>query len=520
MSSTAVQAPTNSSLTGVARGGTFAVLGTGAGSILGFALTLVVTRGLTPTIAGQFFSATAIFIVLQTFLSFGVGAGLVRFVPRFGALGRMNDVPTLLCVAFIPVVVFAFLGSVALWFAAPVLADHVGHDDPTAALGSFRVLALLLLPGTVEVAAVECTRAFGRIRNYVLIQQLGIPAARPLLVGVALWLDSPLWVIVLVWLLPLVAALLLAGMIVGQRLKAIFGSRFARPQRTTSVRSIAHEYWAFTGARGVASVMEILLNWLDILLVAVMVSAADAAIYAAASRFITSGTLVLQALRLTIASEVSAALARGDKARVSEMYMTASQWVVLASWPFYLLIAVFAPTVLRIFGPSYSDGATALTILCAAMLVNLAAGNVGTVLLMGGKSTWVLADKGLSLVVNVGANLILVPHLGITGAAIAWSITILLDSSLAFGQVRWGMQIGGSLKGVVLAGVFALAYFGVGAGVVALVAGRSPLTLVLSALVGLLLYIPLALHRREALGIQVLLDALRPRRNSIPTVAG
>ncbi|HEU5268745.1 MAG TPA: hypothetical protein VFU36_02390, partial [Jatrophihabitans sp.] len=104
-------------LTGVARGGSFAVLGTGAGSVLGFVLTLVVTHGLTTTTAGQFFSATAVFIVLQTFLSFGVGAGLVRFVPRFGALDRAGDVPALLVVAFVPVVVLGLAGSIGLWFA-------------------------------------------------------------------------------------------------------------------------------------------------------------------------------------------------------------------------------------------------------------------------------------------------------------------------------------------------------------------------------------------------------------------
>ena len=100
-------------LAGLARGGSFAVLGTGAGSVLGFALTLVVTHGLTTTTAGQFFSATAVFIVLQTFLSFGVGAGLVRFVPRFRALDRTEDVPALLVVAFVPVAVLGVLGASA-----------------------------------------------------------------------------------------------------------------------------------------------------------------------------------------------------------------------------------------------------------------------------------------------------------------------------------------------------------------------------------------------------------------------
>jgi len=504
--------PATGHLAGVARGGSFAVLGTGAGSVFGFVLTLVLTHGLTTTTAGQFFSATAIFIVLQTFLSFGVGAGLVRFVPRFQALDRQADVPALLVVAFVPVIVLGIVGSVALWLAAPVLAARIGHDHTDSALQSIRILALLFLPGVVEVGIVESTRAFGSVRNYVLLQQLGIPAARPVLVGIAIAADAPLWVVVLAWLVPLLLALVLAALLLARRMRQLFGRSLAWPRPTVPVRDIAAEYWRFTGARGLAGVMEILLNWLDVLLVAALASPAQAAIYAAASRFITSGTLVLQALRVAIAGDISAALARRDTERVSQIYSAASQWVVLSSWPLYLVMAVFAPTVLRVFGASYPAGAHAMTVLCLAMLVNLAAGNVGTVLLMGGRSSWVLMDKAASLAINVAANLALVPHFGITGAAVAWAATIVLDSVLAFGQVRWGMRIGGSLRGLVLAGLLALGCFGLVPVAVRLVAGSSLLSMSVAIALSLALYLPMVWLRRDTLGVRILLDALSRRR--------
>ncbi len=503
--------PPAHALAGVARGGSFAVLGTGAGSVFGFVLTLVLTHGLTTTTAGQFFSATAIFLVLQTFLSFGVGAGLVRFVPRLRALDRQADIPALLVVAFVPVLVLGAVGSVALWLAAPTLAARIGHDQTDAALHSIRILALLFLPGVVEIGVVESTRAFGSVRNYVLLQQLGVPAARPLLVGIAVAADAPLWVVVLAWLIPLMLALALAALLLARRMRALFGRSLPWPPRTASVREIAAEYWSFTGARGVAGVMEILLNWLDVLLVAALASPAQAAIYAAASRFITSGTLVLQALRVAIAGDVSAALARRDTERVSQMYSAASQWVVLSSWPLYLVMAVFAPTVLRIFGASYPAGAHAMTVLCLAMLVNLAAGNVGTVLLMGGRSSWVLMDKAAALTLNVAANLVLVPRFGITGAAVAWALTIVLDSVLAFSQVRWGMRIGGSLRGLILAGLVALGCFGVLPVAVRLVAGSSLVAMSVAIALSLVLYLPMVWVRRDTLGVRILLDALTRR---------
>lgn len=504
-------------LRSVARGGSFAAAGSALGAAFGLVLTLVVTHGLTPTSAGQFFSTTAVFIVLQTLLAFGVGAGLVRFVPRYKALDRASDLPTLLRVAVLPVVGAGVAASAGVWLLAPMLAERIGHSHSAPLVSTFHVLALLFLPATLEIAAVECTRAFGDIRGYVLLQQIGVPLLRPILVGMGAALGLPLWAIVLLWLVPLVVALTLAAAIVGRAMRQLLGRNWRRIGSTVTSRQIAREYWAFTAARGTAMVMDSLLTWLDVVLVAAMVSPAKAAIYAAASRFITAGTLVLQALRLTIATDISAALALGQRSRVGEIYRTATQWVVLSSWPLYLVMALFAPTVLRIFGGSYAAGATATAILCAAMMVNLAAGNVGTVLLMGGKSAWVLADKTLCVAVNVGLNLLLIPHYGITGAAIAWAVTICVDSAVSFAQVRWGMGISGPIGGVTLAAVLALGCFGITGLVVRGTLGSSVGALTLTMGLGTGFYAVSLVKTRSAVGLNVLIDALRPRPpHSVP----
>ncbi|RKS71335.1 O-antigen/teichoic acid export membrane protein [Motilibacter peucedani] len=500
-------------LTGVARSGSMAFVGTSGAAVLGFLLTLLVTRGLSTTTAGQFFSATAVFFVLQTLLAFGVGAGLVRFVPRLRALERTDDVPALLVVAVVPVVALGALGSVVLYVLSPLLARHLADGGSTSASTSaFRLLALFLLVGVLETGAVECTRAFGSISSYVLIQQISLPLLRPLLVLTAIALDAPLWAVVLGWLVPLALALALAARVVARCLHELFGSARAWPARHTPLDALAREYWSFTATRGLAGIIDILLTWLDVLIVSAIVSSSMAAVYASASRFVTTGTLVLSALRLAIAPQLSAALARGDRQRAGEMYSVASQWVVLSSWPLYLVMAAFSPTVLRIFGESYVSGATAMTVLCAAMMVNLAAGNVGTVLLMGGKSRWVLADKVVVLTINVSANLLLIPPFGITGAASAWALTIVVDSVISYCQVRWGMRVHGGDSGLRVAAALSLGVFGTAAVAVRLLLGSSLVTLVATVAVAGAVYAALVWRRRDELDLALLVAALRPGR--------
>ena len=335
--------------------------------------------------------------------------------------------------------------------------------------------------------------------------------ARPVLVGIAIAVGAPISVIVAAWAVPLVIALVLAVVVLARAMRRTLVPALEKSSAPVGYRALAREYWAFTFPRGLGSTIDIVLTWLDVLLVAAMVSSAQAAIYAAASRFITTGTLALQAMRLAAAPEISAAMAADDKKRASDLYRVTTQLVILASWPLYLLLAVFAPGILLLFGPGYDEGAPALAVLSIAMLVPLAAGNVGSVLLLGGKSTWVLLDKVVVLIANVGLNLLLIPRFGILGAAMAWAVSIVVDNVLAVLQVHRGLRVSSRGPGMVHAMVLSAAVFG-GVGVlVRLLLGPTLLGLVVAVVVAGALYLPLVRRSRKALELSVLGDALRSR---------
>jgi O-antigen/teichoic acid export membrane protein len=488
---------------GVARGGVLALGGTAAAAVLGFLLTVVVTRGLSASAAGEFFTVTALFLIVQTAVAFGVAAGVVRFVPRFLVLDRASDIPVLLRVAGVPVAIGGVVAGVALWVAAPAL-DRLFSDGTGATLDSFRLLALFVLPGVLEIVAVESTRAFRSISAYVLLQQILLPLSRPVLVWLAIAAEAPLAVVVLAWALPLIVALAIATVVVRRAL-----SRLDLTAPPTPWRSVAREYWSFTFLRGISSVIDIALTWLQVLMIAAMLSPAEAAVYAAASRFITAGTLALSAMRLAAAPEISAALAQDDRARASELYRVTTQWVILSSWPLYLVLGLFGPVVLSLFGPGYDSGAQSLAVLCGAMLVALAAGNVGSVLLMGGRSSWVLAVKVLVLVVNVVGNLVLIPRYGILGAAISWALAILVDNIISVLLVHRGMLVSSRGPGLVRAMVLAGGVFGVVGGLARLALGPTFAGLCATLLVGGALYAVLVWRSRDTLDLGVLRAALR-----------
>ena len=108
-----------------------------------------------------------------------------------------------------------------------------------------------------------------------------------------------------------------------------------------------------------------------------------------------------------------------------------------------------------IFGHAYQAGSTVMLILGLAMLVATACGQVDMVLITTGRSSWSLYNGLLAMVINVGVDLILIPKVGITGAAIGWAAAIGITNLVPLVQVATAAKVHpfgrGSLAAVLLA---------------------------------------------------------------------
>jgi polysaccharide biosynthesis protein PslJ len=291
-------------------------------------------------------------------------------------------------------------------------------------------------------------------------------------------------------------------------------SKLRPTHRPVGYRSIqlAAEFWSFTGPRAFQATFQVIILWLDILIVGAIASAYQAGIYSAVSKLAIVGTFALEGNRLAIAPQLSALLARHENLRAARLYQSATRWLILASWPLYLVFAVFPAVVLGIFGPRYVAGASALAVLSLAMLVNLGTGNVTVVLLMGGRSTWSALNAGAALIVNIGLNLLLVPRIGILGAAIAWAASIIVDNVTAMIEIRWVLGLAPFGPGYWHAATATLTCFGLTGVVARLALGQTLPALGAAAVAGLGAFAVTLYLGREKLQVTGLGAALIPRR--------
>ncbi len=252
--------------------------------------------------------------------------------------------------------------------------------------------------------------------------------------------------------------------------------------------------------------------WLDILIVGAILGSYDAGVYAAVSRLAMIGTFALEGTRLAIAPRLSGRLARREHPHAADLYQSATRLLILASWPVYLLFAIYPTVTLGIFGPRYTAGAVALVIIALAMLVNTGTGNVTVVLLMGGKSSWNVVNTMAALFVNVTLNLLLLPRIGIAGAAVAWAASIVVDNLAAVLEVWWIFGIAPAGRGYGLVVAVASGCFGVAGLAIRSALGQSVPALALALVAGLAVYLPLIYLGRRRLRLDGLYAALRPGR--------
>jgi O-antigen/teichoic acid export membrane protein len=463
----------------VARGSVTNLVAMALGAVLGFGLTVLVSRWLQPTDAGGFFELIALFTIVSSTLYLGADTGLTRWISRARAIGGLDDARRVVMIALIPVLIAALVAAAAVWIAAPAIArTFLSSMGQVTAVTDVRIVAPLVPLGALSACILAATRGFGRMWPYLAVEGLGKPAMRVGLVLVALVAGWGIRGALVAWSAPVAIGAVAAWFILGRLMRAEPPDRHLSPVSSsgpvgTSSASgtrepgpvapgraaergrhrrprpgaapprprLAGEFWRFAAPRGFAGTFQIVVVWLDILLVGAILSRYDAGVYAAVSKLALVGAYTLEATRLSIGPQLSQALARKEHDRAAELHQSATGWLVLASWPVYILIAIFPAVVLGIFGHRYTPGAAALAILALAMLVNLGTGNVTVVLLMGGKSSLSAYNALAALVVNIGLNLLLLPRLGLVGAALAWAAAIVVENLAAVVEVWWTLGI-------------------------------------------------------------------------------
>ena len=268
------------------------LVGSGVSAAVGVGLVVLVTRGFGKEVAGSLFVATSLFVVVQGTARGGVDAALQYFMPRVSGAAQQRR---LLRMGIKPVLVLSTAAGLVLFVAAswPGHAwGHGWHSSTALYLGTVAALVPVAVASDLLLAG---SRALGRSRPTVLVEQIGRPLAQVVLTALVVALGAPAW-LGLAWAAPYALALVPAA-------------RAARPTRTPPQAALStaseaqlpsRDLWRFAAPRALAALSQTVIQRLDIVLVAALRGVREAALYTAATRFLVLGQLINQAIALPL----------------------------------------------------------------------------------------------------------------------------------------------------------------------------------------------------------------------------
>ena len=128
----------------LARSGSLSSLCVMYGAAIAFGTTLVVSNGIGPAGAGEFFRLMALFAIATSTAVFGADTGLVRTISAQNALGRYSAIPRLIRYAVLPPLALS-LGIIAFFVRRQFALETPLLNLRVFAYPQFRYAVLILV---------------------------------------------------------------------------------------------------------------------------------------------------------------------------------------------------------------------------------------------------------------------------------------------------------------------------------------------------------------------------------------
>ncbi|CAA6807619.1 MAG: O-antigen translocase [uncultured Sulfurovum sp.] len=279
------------------------------------------------------------------------------------------------------------------------------------------ILALMILPYTLFNVLVEVFRGLDDIKIYSFFRNLSQNGTILLLLFSSIVFSLPYQPVEILFI-----ALILITIAV------IFVLFWFLKKREISIlakgkyqeKIVKHAYPMFL----TASIM-FLMGYVDSFMIAYYLDEYQVGIYGACISLSMILTFIPIAIGGYISPKIAESYDRKEFLKVKALFKDSLKLIFLTTIPIFVLMIVFADFFLGLFGTAFVVATTTLLIINFGFLSEAICGPVGFVMNMTDNQHIFMKILGVSLLINIIFNALLIPSYGINGAAIALLLSML-----------------------------------------------------------------------------------------------
>ncbi|AZO21535.1 lipopolysaccharide biosynthesis protein [Mesorhizobium sp. M1E.F.Ca.ET.045.02.1.1] len=357
-------------------------------------------------------------VIVGNLACLGFHTSVIRFIPEYRERGMLAELRGIVLASRLFVLVastvIAALGALGVWLASPWIENY--YVVPF-------ILGVICLP---MIAMGDLLQGLARANSWALFALSPTYLVRPVLILVFM-------------------ALMLA-------------LNYAPDAKTAIFASIAATYVTTLGQLiGVTSRMDkkipagpttvhfgqwflvslpiflvesffFLLTNADVLMVGAYLDPNDVAIYFATVKTLALVHFVYFAVKAGVAQRY-AQFTHGEPERLAAFARETVSWTFWPSLAMALLVLALGKPMLVLFGPEFTAGYPLLFLLVFGVVARGAVGPCESLLTMSGNQNICAAVYAMTLALNIGLNVMLIPHFGLWGAAVATSLAMIFEAS-------------------------------------------------------------------------------------------
>jgi O-antigen/teichoic acid export membrane protein len=362
------------------------------------------------------------------FNALGLPQSAVRFVAKYAASQRWKDLAGFIQRSTAIMLGLNLLLAMLMIAVGPRIATRFYHAP--ALVRYLPLFALIMLLGALTFFLGQVLAGYKDVTRRTIITSF---IANPLNMAIAILLISlgaGLWGYIFAQVASATAVLVMLLVVVWNMTPA--------PARVPfyATSSLEPEVISFSVTAFGVGFLEFLMGQADKILIGFFLNARSVGIYAVAMAIVAFIPVLLQSVNQIFSPVISDLHTRGQGELLGRMFQTLTKWILAFTVPLAVVVMIQARPMMGIFGRDFEIGWPILVIGTLGQLVNCGVGSVGYLLLMSGNQQRLIKVQAFAAAFMVLANLILIPRLGITGAALAAALTVVLSNAWYLREVR------------------------------------------------------------------------------------
>jgi stage V sporulation protein B len=419
----------DSGLDTLAREGGITLLGNVLGKALRFAFVMLATRWFSKGVYGVFTLGLSIVLFAQGVSNANLHKAIDYHVPDYLSDGHHNKARGVLVTVVSSSIVLSIAVAGAITILSPTIAAT--FDKPQLA-EILPVLSIVIVFGVINKSLITTYASIKNLKFRVYTNDLLNPIVRTLVAGSLLIAGYELFGLIAGYIAGVLAAMLLGVWLLLKSTEWINRGEIDPP----TVRSLL----TYSLPLLFAGVLYTVVAQVDYFVIGWYMRSEDVATYRVNYLLASQVILVISAAAPIFKTQLSEN--RDDREGLRIRYQQATRWITMLTIPIVITL-VSAPNtyVGFLFTQKYATAAMTVIMLCGGYLFVAAIGPDGAILQGLGSTRLNLLNTAILMVTNVSIDILLVPRLGILGAAVGTACGFIASGTAGVVQIFWLRQI-------------------------------------------------------------------------------